>query len=72
MVRGMSEEPGTNPEYPRPQHMSLFWLSGPQPEAQHYLDQIADQRSREDEALQGHKRQSLWKRFLGRRGHVTP
>jgi hypothetical protein len=52
--------------------MSLFWLSGPQPEAQHYLDQIADQRSREDEALQGHKRQSLWKRFLGRRGHVTP
>jgi hypothetical protein len=37
--------------------MSLFWLSGPQPEAQHYLDQIADQRSREDEALQGHKRQ---------------
>jgi len=37
--------------------------------SQQDLDRIAGERSREDEALQGHKKPSLWKRLLGRRGH---
>jgi hypothetical protein len=40
--------------------------------SQHDMDRIAGQRSREDNALQGHKTPSLWKRLFGRRGHLTP
>jgi hypothetical protein len=48
-----------------------FWPA-PREHAQHDLGRIAGERSREDEPLRGHKKTSLWKRFLGRRGHVTP
>jgi hypothetical protein len=68
IVQGVSIERGTNSEYPRPQHMSLFWPSGPPPEehTQHDLDRIAEERSREDEALQGRNKPSVWERLLGR------
>jgi hypothetical protein len=33
---------------------------------------LAGVRSRQDEALEGHKKPSLWKRLIGRRGHVKP
>jgi hypothetical protein len=75
IVRGVSGERGTTPEYPdlRRQDMSRFVSAAPPPDlSQHDMDRIAGQRSREDNALQGHKTPSLWKRLFGRRGHLTP
>lgn len=71
IVRDVSGERGTTPEYPdlRRQDMSRFVSAAPPPDlSQHDMDRIAGQRSREDDALQGHKKPSLWKRLLGRRG----
>jgi hypothetical protein len=71
IVRGVSGERGTTPEYPdlRRQDMSRFVGAAPPPDlSQHDMDRIAGQRSREDDALQRHKKPSLWKRLLGRRG----
>jgi hypothetical protein len=62
----MSSERGTTPEYPDLRHLSTAGPAGPPPEhSQHDMDQIAAERSREDEALQRHKKPSLWKRLLG-------
>ena len=75
IVRGMSGERGTTPEYPdlRRQDMSRFVGAALPPDlSQHDMDRIAGQRTREDDALQGHKKPSLWKRLFGRRGHLTP
>ena len=63
------------PEYPDPRRLDMSRAGGaaPLPDlSQHDMDRLASERSREDEALHGHKKPSRWKRFLGRRGHVTP
>jgi hypothetical protein len=70
IVRRVSRERGTTPEYPdlRRQDMSRFVSAAPPPDlSQHDMDRIAGERSREDDALEGHKKTSLWKRHLGRR-----
>jgi hypothetical protein len=69
MVGGVSGQDGTTPEYPdlRRQDLSRAGGAAPLPDlSQHDLDRIAGQRSREDEALQGHKKPSFWKRLLRR------
>ena len=73
IMASVSKDRGTSPEYPDLRHGSTAGPAGPPPEhSEHDLARIADERSREDEALKRHKKQSLWKRFLGRGGHVTP
>ena len=73
IVRGVSKDRGTSPEYPDLRHASTAGPAGPPREhSEHDLARIADERTREDEALQRHKKQSMWKRFLSRRRHVTP
>ena len=65
----MSGDGGPTPEHPdlRRQDMSRFGGAAPPPDlSQHDMDRIAEQRSREDDALQGHKKQSLWKRLFVR------
>ena len=70
IVLGVSGDRGTTPEYPDLRHLSTAGPAGPPPElSQHDMDRIAGQRSREDDALQGHKKPSLWKRLFGPRGH---
>jgi hypothetical protein len=66
----MSTEHGPTPEYPDVAPLyPRFYAGGLPPEhSQHEIEQIAGERSREDETLQRHKRQSLWKRPLGHRG----
>jgi hypothetical protein len=62
IVGGVSGEDGTTPEYPdlRRQDLSREGGAAPLPDlSQHDLDRIAGQRSRQDEALQGHKKPSL-------------
>jgi hypothetical protein len=74
IVRGVNRERGTSPEYPDipPLYPRYFPTGLPPEHSQHDIERIAEEHSREDEALQGHKKPSLWKRLLGRRGHVTP
>ena len=74
IVRGVSKGRGTSPEYPDVRYLLDRWVpTGLPPEhTEDEVDRIATERSRQDEALQGHKKRSQWKRFLGRRGHVTP
>ena len=62
----MSKERGTTPEYPDPrrQDMSRAGGAAPLPDlSQHNLDRLAAERSREDEALQGHKKPPIWTRL---------
>ena len=60
---------GTSPEYPDLRHASTAGPAGPPPEhSEHDIDRIAAERSREDEALLGHERTSLWRRLFRRRG----
>jgi hypothetical protein len=69
MTHMSNEQRGTTPEYPDLRHASTAGPAGPPPEhSQHDIDRIAQERSREDEALHGHKRPSLWKRLFGNRG----
>ena len=66
IVRGVSGDRGTTPEYPDPrrQDMSRAGGAAPLPDiSQHDMDRIAGERSREDEALRGHKKPSFWKRL---------
>jgi hypothetical protein len=64
---GMSSERETTPEYPD-SRLSTAGPADPPPElSRRDGDRIAGERSREDEALRGHKKPSLWKRLLGRR-----
>jgi hypothetical protein len=74
IVRGVRNDRGTSPEYPDVRYSLDRWIgTGLPPEhSEHDVDRIAAERSREDEALQRHKKPSLWKRLLGRRGQVTP
>ena len=72
----MSEGRGPNPEYQYPDFQVLMGLTPESPESPEHTDdaedtededdRIATEGNREEEALQGHKRPSLWKRFLGR------
>jgi hypothetical protein len=59
----MSTEHGPTPEYPDVAPLyPRFYAGGLPPEhSQHEIEQIAGERSREDETLQRHKRPSLWK-----------
>src|SRR5215216_1888988 len=67
ITTSVSKERGTSPEYPDLRHLSTAGPAGPPPEhSQHDIDRIAGERSREDEALRGRKRRSLWRRLFGR------
>jgi hypothetical protein len=61
-----------SPEFPDPLRQDLSIWPGPArlptDLSQQVMFRIAGKRSREDEALQGHKKPSLWKRLLGRLG----
>jgi hypothetical protein len=74
IVRGVRNDRGTSPEYPDVRYLLDRWVPTilPTAHSQHDMDRIAGERSREDEALQGHKKPSLWERLLGRGGHLTP
>ena len=74
IVRGVSKDRGTSPEYPDVRYTLDRWVPNglSQEHSEQDIERIAEDHRREDEALQGHKKPSLWKRFLGRRGHVTP
>jgi hypothetical protein len=78
IMASVSKDRGTSPEYPDvPPLYPRVYAGGLPPEhSQHDIERIAEEHSREDEALdealQGHKKPSLWKRLLGRRGHLTP
>ena len=74
IVRGVSKDRGTSPEYPDVRYLLDRWVPTilPTEHSPHDMDRIAGERSREDEALQGHKKPSLWKRLIGRRGHGKP
>ena len=69
IVRGVSREHGTTPEFPDPLRQDLSIWPGPaglpSDLSQQDMFRIAGKRSRENEALQGHKKPSLWKRLLG-------
>jgi hypothetical protein len=73
IVRGVNRDRGTSPEYPDipPLYPRYFPTGLPPEHSQHDIERIAEEHSREDEALQEHKKPSLWKRLRGRRGHVT-
>jgi hypothetical protein len=70
----VSKERGTSPEYPDipPLYPSYYprYAGRPPEHSQHDIERIAEEHSR-DEVPQEHKKPSLWRRFLGRRGHVT-
>jgi hypothetical protein len=69
IVRGVSDNRGTSPEYPDipPLYPRYFPTGLPPEHSQHDIERIAEEHSREDEALQEHKKPSLWERFLGPR-----
>jgi hypothetical protein len=64
----VSKERGTSPEYPDvPPFYPRFFPTGLPPEhSEDDIDRIAVERGREDEALRGRKRRSLWRRLFGR------
>ena len=68
IVRGVSTERGTSPEYPDvpPRYPSYYPLGHALGNSHREVDRMVGERSREDEALQGHRKPSLWKRLLGR------
>ena len=76
IVRGVSGDAGTAPGFPDPLLQDLQVWPGPavlpsDPSQQLDIFRGGHERSREDVAQQGHKKPSLWKRLLGRRGHVA-
>ena len=64
----MSTEHGPTPGYPDLAPIYPRYYAGglPPEHSQHEIGQIAEERSREDEALHRRKKPSLWKRLLGR------
>ena len=69
ITSSVSKEPGVSPEYPDipPQYPSYYPRGGGRPpQSQHDIERIAEEHSREDEALHGKKRRSLWRRLFGR------
>jgi hypothetical protein len=69
IVRCVSKERGPSAEYPDvpPQYPSFYPLGHAADHSNRDVEQIAEGRSREDEALKGHKKPSLWKRLFSRR-----
>jgi hypothetical protein len=65
MMSVMGEERGTSPEFPDvPPLYPRYFPGGLPPEhSQREVAKIAEERSREDEALRG-KRPSLWRRLF--------
>ena len=63
----MSVEHGPTPEYPdvAPQYPRYYAGGLRREHSQREIEQIAEERSREDEALQGRKKLSFWKRLRG-------
>ena len=64
----MSNERGPSPEYPDVAPLYPRYYAGglPPEHSQREVEKIAEERSREDEFLQRHKRPSLWRRLFGR------
>ena len=64
----MGQERGPSPEYPDVAPLYPRYYPGglPPEHSQREVEQIAEERSREDEALHRRKRPSLWRRLLGR------
>jgi hypothetical protein len=75
IVRGVSGDRGPTPGFPDPLREDLLPWPGPavlpSDLSQQDMFHIRRERSRDDKPQHGHKRPSLWKRLLGRRGHVT-
>ena len=75
IVRGVSGDAGTASGLPDPLLQDLQVWPGPAVLPSDLSQQLdirrGHERSREDAAQQGDKKPSLWKRLLGRRGHVA-
>ena len=69
MIRYVSGERGTSPEYPDvPPLYPRYYAGGLPPEhSQPEIERIAEERSREDEALGKRHRPSLWRRVFRHR-----
>ena len=65
---GVAEERGPSPDYPDVAPLYPRYYPGglPPEHSQHEVEEIAEERRREDEALHSHKRPSLWRRLFRR------
>jgi hypothetical protein len=67
ILQAVSSEHGPTPDYPdvAPLYPRYFAGGLPPEHSPREIEQIAEERSRQDEALQGRKKPSFWKRLLG-------